>query len=1483
MFEGSLTYGAYRYNVHGFDNVGSCRLVISSMSYNAVEFLGKKELWERHVDIKSGSVSIEGSKDEDLNMDFFCRLGALISYMKTACIRTNEEGYTGLNYASNEFVPKPDRWYNIPNVGRVKLSYGVVCEVHVSTPFFTLDLAPTNTEFLIPTLKNGVRSGFHFDKEYLGFESNLTENLVQSISEGVTYLADGTKIKTVNGMFTCIEDIIKAHPNKEFNWLLHKDYRIVTDDTLEDVCNYIMSWKGYVYYDTETSGLELNFYSRIGQADQVVGIILSVKYGESFFFPMQMKAIPNLCGGDHKYFMERYMRPILEGKDIVAHNAPFDWKAAYIYDINTNIVHDTMIIIKLTLGTVNTQYPLSLKANASTLLGRDSLELSDLVVDDSWGESDVRFWDLPYELVRLYACADTDNTAGLLEYAEQTDLLNKYGASKVYEIELAFGLAVAYQEFYGHRLDVNHIDTIRDEVKRGIADLKAKMVDIAGRDFNPNSPRDLLQIMYHDLGIPEQINRKTGKPSTDKFALKYLASLETLEGETMYPFAKYLKEYRELEGIRKTVDKFPEYLTDDGYIFSEVKQFGADTGRVSITKPNYQSYNDVIKKNVIPREGYWMFDTDYSSVEYRVLGSMVGNQSIIENFRDPDFDYHAYQASHMYRVPYAQVTAPLRKAAKSINFGLPYGMGDESLGATVFGEATPENTRKAGALRNAYFKGQEDIRDWFEYHRNRGVTEGYTETYFGRRRYYPKAENSVGSIKRKAGNFVIQGCVDGNTRIQTKEFGIVRIKDVEGLNVLVWDGIKWSNGDVLYSGKKPKCVVSFSGGQKFICSPQHKFLVVDNHSRERWVEAKDLKFGYKSTANNSHVKVNTVYTPSYCGYSSKDAYKYMTNNHESNNALLEDVQISFDRGVLLGRLASDGSYNVRTDGGSCITQFVAEHEYNILPELRTCMESLGYTENESKLREGRNEKLKKLSVYSSSLAHEISDLDIKHKIHDNIFMDTEMLRGFISGFFDGDGGISGKAITLVFGVQYDFEPMCLDLQKALLFFGIRSRYHKYDDRHVIQIKTNDNQKFLDLIGFLNQDKQDRGRSLECKTEETTFGRCLVVESVEVTDELIDMYDVCNTEGGYYVADGIITHNTAADIYKTAVGRAFKRICREGWLGKVLFVGFIHDELLGEVSNEIDPMKFLKVLREEFEVKVDGWCPLYMGFGFGTSWYEAKKVELPIKLQWEFVEKYGETGYPDWDGNARKFCDNIPNLIREYRIRDTKNQLLAPESQGKEIKPALNKELIDLVKEDSEIYSEVVSSWEQNDFQEVHEVGEASYLNTYYNGIVKNLEEQYISDLYSVDGVYQPMSPISSDTQEAIDIFCKLHKIDRSLINIESIEEQETSGLLVDDSDYDYGFDEELDTEEKIQRMIDSRVDTLGMYLDTDNKMVICLLCDAQYMNFIQSHVNRDGDGYKIRFKDNQKNMLYDTQAWLSSENIPIIQQMYIQYMKSLGK
>ena len=1516
MLVGNIVYfknnRQYKFSACATDTSETLSMYITSGSYDSILMMSNPDgiddpdaMWERGFEVKLTKVNVQTELGVDIidgkqkkvkrpvNADFFCRLGALLRYAKINCSTYNEEGYTGLQLASGEFEAIPEKSYIIKfpmdesrNLARVTLKYGNIVGISLKSDDFEVELHTDSgaEERVFYKVKDAWTSGIKMDSEYLGFE--LKPQLISTTTSS-------------DGMYHSIEEIVAAHPDKEFSWLLQKDYQIVTDETLEEVCNYILNWDGYVYYDTETTGLNINFMSRVGQADQLVGVVLSVKFGESFYFPLQMKAIKNLCNGDHWFVMEHYLKPILEGKELVAHNMSFDWKVGYIYGINCNIVHDTMAILELTLGAEIKDYKIGLKDNAKLLLGRDSLELSDLIIDDSWGESNIKFWDLPEELVRLYACADTDNTNGLLGYAEQNDLLGKYGAHKVYEIEIAFSFAVAYQEFYGHRIDVNNLDSMREEIGKGQdAEMKA-MVDIVGHEFNPNSPKQLTSILYQELGIPEQISRKTGRPTTDKETLNKLADLTDAEDNAMYPFVRHLQKFREYEGVRKIIDKFPEHVTQDGYIFSHVMQYGTTTGRVSINTPNYQSYNDPIKKNVIPRPGYWMFDTDYSSVEYRVLGNMVGNKRIMESFYDPDFDYHAYQAARMYGVPYSAVNKKMRKAAKGINFGLPYGMGDESLGIRVFGEASAENTRKAAALRASYFKGQEDIRDWFEFHRDKGVNKGYTETFFGRRRYYRRSDFSVSAIRRQAGNQVIQGCMSGETRIQTCEFGIVKLKDVADLNVLVWDGEKWSNGDVLYSGKKRKCIVKFKGGQEIICSPQHKFLVVDNHGREHWVEAQDLKFGYKSSANNAHVKVNTNYEPSDYEYSSKDAYKYRTFNHESNNVFLEDIESSFNRGVVLGRLASDGSYQVRTDGGSYITQFVAEHEYNILPELRTCMDSLGYTENDPEVREGRNEKVKHLSVYSSSLANEITDLDIKHQVHKNIFMDTEMLRGFLSGFFDGDGGISGKTISLVFGVQYDFEPMCLDLQKALLFFGIRSRYRKYDDRHVIQIKTNDNQQFLDLIGFLNQDKQDKGRTLTCKEQETTFGKCLVVDSVEVTDELIDMYDVCNTDGGYYVADGIITHNTAADIYKTAVGRVFKRICREGWLGKVMLSGFIHDELLGEVSNDINPGIFLKALREEFEVKItndDGssWCPLYMGFGYGMSWYEAKSVELPIKYQWEIVEKYGDTGFDEWVGDGRKFCDTIPDKLRDFEVRDIRNQILDKDSQGNEIKPTLNNQILDMVKEDSKEYTVGISDYIQDsgDYAMIHadNMEMCDYLKIVEPAIVSYLDKHYhIQGLYkNEDGKFVDEFTPAKTTQEAISQYCMLHGVDRTLVNLKDIEEYTDTGNVAS-ADYIIGedYDEEATSEEKLQRIKDTRIDTLGLYMDTDKMEVTLMALPPQYMSFIQQRVNREKNGYQVIFKDtlgildkDKIGALYITQSWLSSETINTIQQLYLQYFKS---
>lgn len=1264
------------YEFKGIDSSTCLYGELTTNDYEAIRFMAgstddQDEMWTRRFDLNLNSIKPEREqwKDENgktvksaVNFDFFCMLGATIRYAKYRCRPECAVGYTGLQSASGEFTPESETEYIITsesaneadklNLGTVRLKLGEFMSIHIETPVFSIsvDEDPRREIEVFSTIKNCQPKGFQFEEDYLGFKVDIYSGLAEA---------------NTDGMYTSLEDIIKNNPDREFSWLLGKKYIIVDDAMLDDVVKYFedVPDNERIYFDTETSGLRITFRSRLGQDDQCVGIILSYEDGVSYFFPMQMRSIPNLCNGDHFYFMEHYMRHILENKRLVAHNMSFDWKVAYIYDINANIVDDTMALFNLTLGNEKENFPAALKPLTRLILHRDSLELSDLVASDSWGENDIRFWDLPKELVRLYACADTDNTRGLMQYAIQNDLLHRYNATKVYEIEIAFSYAVAYQEFYGHKIDVDNLDVLRKELDEGLSSNMAKMEEIVGYEFNPNSSKQLQRIMYTELGIPEQISRKTGRVTTDKETLKALSEITDLDGNPKYPFVAYLQKYREFEGIRKIVDKFPELSTPDGYIFSEVQQYGTTTGRVSVKKPNYQSYNDPVKKNVVPRPGFYMTDTDYSSVEYRVLGNIVGNKKIKEGFVDPDFDYHQYQAARMYGVPYASVTSKLRKAAKGINFGLPYGMGDQSLGVRVFGEESKENTLKAAALRAKYFEGQEDVKEFFDTTRAGGVANGYTETFFGRRRYYHRNKFSVAAIRRQAGNAVIQGCLGGDTLIETRDFGIVPISEAVGYMGDVWNGTKWTHGDVLYSGKKQKCIIELENGQEFICSPIHKFLVgEDPKSLASYVECKDLKQG-------------------------------------------------------------------------------------------TC------------------------------------------------------------------------------------------------------------------IKTN------------------KGSDLKVHSSDATDS--IKVAKVTITDEYIDMYDVCNTDEGYYVADGLITHNTAADVYKLAVGRLFLRICKEGWLGKVLFTGFIHDEVLCEVHCSIDPMKWLKVLREEFEVKIKGWCPLYMGFGFGMSWYEAKKTELPIQLQWELVEKYGETGYPKWHGDGKELCAEIPDMLRDFSIRHAEASLKDPAYQGKEIKPATNKLVIDIIAEDAGYYNKIVPDALKAvlpDYDVSVESIDTSVLGDRAEEIISGINEKLRAEhidgvLYAENGELITQLSKLKETQAAIDLYCRLHSVDRSLINVKNLAEGTVSADapagLSDVAGFSGGEEDGTD----MQALADSRVEAFGMFLDTDESRVILKMLPPQYMEFIRQRCNKEKNGYRIRFKDTANRMFYDTECYLPSEEVPTIQSMYIQYFK----
>lgn len=700
---------------------------------------------ERRLDIKKTNKY----KSNITNRDFCSRISSLVRYVQISGVKNYNQ-----NINEEEYF-KTERLVHIDDMGFVKYEMGVIKEMSIRGVYASLYLntIPDDTfdisifKELKETDKYGNRLsvtpienvGFKLGSELLGFNYEPPYK-----KESVNLL----------GMYETIEDVIDANPEKNTAWILDRKYEIVTDKTLDAIMQEFYDYDGWIAFDTETTGLKINFKSRTGEADQLVGVVLSKRKGEGYYFPLQHKLFKNICDGDHWYFMEKYMKRLLETKNIVCHNIKFDWKVAYIYDINVNCLYDTMLAFGVTKRYEESSFELGLKALVRNIFGLDMFDLSDFVTSGSFGDSGITFADLPYELVRRYAPADTDWTLALFEFIEKEALLDKYEAKTVFDMEVNFAKVVAYSEFFGYHINVDKIPEMREQIVGGMDKHRTKMFDIAGKEFNPNSPQQLMKIMYDELEI-EQIGAKR---STGKEILKSLSDRTNENDEPLYPFVVELKKYRDNEGIFKNfLKKLHEFATDDGYIFPEVMQLGTDTGRSSVKNPNYQSYNDPVKKNISPRPGFLHFDSDFSQIEYRVLASMAKQESLMHEFDDPDLDYHTYQASRMFSIPYSLVSKALRSQSKGINFGLPYGMGDSSLGVRIFGVRNQDTQRKAAALRRKFFQGQEKIEDFFERVRGEGVTNGFTSTHFGRRRYYHRGVFSVNEIRRQAGNHVIQG------------------------------------------------------------------------------------------------------------------------------------------------------------------------------------------------------------------------------------------------------------------------------------------------------------------------------------------------------------------------------------------------------------------------------------------------------------------------------------------------------------------------------------------------------------------------------------------------------------------------------------------------------------------------------------------------------------------------------------------------------
>ncbi|MDQ3098716.1 MAG: DNA polymerase [bacterium] len=255
----------------------------------------------------------------------------------------------------------------------------------------------------------------------------------------------------------------------------------------------------------------------------------------------------------------------------------------------------------------------------------------------------------------------------------------------------------------------------------------------AGHEFNINSPKQLAEVLFDHLKLPVVKHTKTGR-STDEEVLKELAISS--------PLAEKVLEYRELYKLKSTyVDALPKYIKEDGRIHSTLSLDVAATGRLSSSDPNLQNipirsqWGSAIRKAFVAAEGFTLLSADYSQIELRILAHLSGDENMRAIFVD-DRDIHASTAALIFNVPLDQVSKDQRRSAKTINFGLMYGMGAHALSRDL-----KITFSQAQLFIKAYFEAFPKVKKWVDKVLTDGKEKGYVETILGRRRYLPELQS----------------------------------------------------------------------------------------------------------------------------------------------------------------------------------------------------------------------------------------------------------------------------------------------------------------------------------------------------------------------------------------------------------------------------------------------------------------------------------------------------------------------------------------------------------------------------------------------------------------------------------------------------------------------------------------------------------------------------------------------------------------------
>ena len=324
------------------------------------------------------------------------------------------------------------------------------------------------------------------------------------------------------------------------------------------------------------------------------------------------------------------------------------------------------------------------------------------------------------------------------------------------EVELPLTHILAQMEYDGVALDVDYMSELSEYMTQKAEDLQAKIYEIAGEEFNINSPKQVGEVLYEKLNIQLKKKRGKAKPSTNVEVLEELAS--------EYPICRYLIDYRKYTKLRTTyTDALPLLVSlKDRRIHTTYNQTVTATGRLSSSNPNLQNIpirteegNKLRNAFIAENENDFILSSDYSQIELRLLAHVSGDENLISAFNS-DVDVHSLTASKVFDVPVEQVTKEMRYKSKAVNFGIIYGQTRYGLA-----KALDIPAQEAQNFIDKYFMTYPRVKDYMENTVAFAYEHGFVETIFGRKRYLPELASPNRMIKEFAERAAINQPLQG--------------------------------------------------------------------------------------------------------------------------------------------------------------------------------------------------------------------------------------------------------------------------------------------------------------------------------------------------------------------------------------------------------------------------------------------------------------------------------------------------------------------------------------------------------------------------------------------------------------------------------------------------------------------------------------------------------------------------------------------------